>query len=56
MTYGCHNRELKSVMVVQNGWTSDGRRVTQNHQTDFEKWCRYDKRGSDPKCKDCKNV
>jgi hypothetical protein len=54
--WGCYNRELKSSYQVQDGWTTDGRRVMREHNFVNSVNCVYAKATlTDPKCGNCKH-
>lgn len=54
---GCHNRApLKKTLMVQDGWTEDGRRIMKEIPFAMSTDCRHDKRSTDPRCKGCKHL
>lgn len=52
---GCYDRPaLLPTITVQDGWTSDGRRVMKVLPSPFAgDRCKFDRRAADPRCAGC---
>lgn len=53
--HGCYNREpFKETLLVQAGWTEDGRRIMKEIPFRMSMNCEYDLKQTDGECGDCK--
>lgn len=57
MRYGCHNRpDYAAQVLVQSGWTEDGRRNMVSIPFTMAQRCQYDFRATDPQCAGCARI
>lgn len=53
--HGCYNRSpFRDTLMVQNGWTSDGRRDMIEIPFRMAKDCMYDLKHTDVQCNGCR--
>lgn len=54
--HGCHNKpDRLPTLLVQDGWTKDGRRVTQEIEDRMTPGCGHVLRETDPACSGCRH-
>lgn len=52
--YGCFNKKRKDYLIVQDGWTADGKKSMVMIDNVMSSKCRYDNRAQDARCENCK--